>query len=191
MLQLRAAPPFREQMNGNAAQKLGGEPLNPYAAPAGDPALIVVKGLDEALATTNSRLGARMIDQALLLAALVPAGIAGAMLAETAETGSVPALLAFALGGLAALAFYGYQCHLVASTGQSLGKRWCHVRIVLANGEPPGFLRGVVLRSWVLTVLSLIPGVGSVIGLTDTLMIFGQQRRCLHDRLAGTRVLND
>lgn len=182
-------------MNGNAAQKLGAEPLNPYAAPAGDPTLPVLKGLNEELATPNSRLGARMIDQVLVLLAVAPAAVAGVLLAGNEETdgnsNSVALLVTMAVAGLGALAFYLYQCHLIASTGQSLGKRWSHVRIVLDNGEPPGFWRGVVLRSWAIMALSLIPGVGSLVGLTDTLMIFGRERRCLHDRLAGTRVLND
>ncbi|MEY4545521.1 MAG: hypothetical protein RL685_1716 [Pseudomonadota bacterium] len=179
-------------MNGNAAQKLGGEPLNPYAAPAGEPPLIVAKGLGGELATLSSRLWARMIDQFLLLLALAPAAVAGALLAAR-EDDSNPSilLLTLAAGGLGAIGFYVYQCHLIASTGQSLGKRFSHVRIVLDQGEPPGFVRGVLFRSWVFLLLSLIPGVGSLIGLTDTLMIFGSERRCLHDRLAGTRVLND
>jgi uncharacterized RDD family membrane protein YckC len=93
------------------------------------------------------------------------------------------------VGVLTGLLFYIYQCQLIATTGQSLGKRWSDVRIVLENGEPPGFWRGVVLRSWALFPLRLIPGFGSILGVVDSLMVFSEGRRCLHDRIAGTRVL--
>jgi len=39
-------------------------------------------------------------------------------------------------------------------------------------------------------LVSQVPQVGGLIGLVDILFIFGKERRCLHDLLAGTRVVN-
>lgn len=183
-------------MKVNTAEKLGAEPLNPYAAPtdAGSPVARNDQGGE--LATPWSRLGAQIIDSLLIGAAAMPGAIVGAVVGSqfqyTGENGDQKngiAMFTAALAVLTGLIFYFYQCHLTARDGQSLGKRWADVRIVLENGEPPGFLRGVVVRSWVLFLLRVIPVFGSVVGLVDALMIFGEGRRCLHDRIAGTRVL--
>jgi hypothetical protein len=38
--------------------------------------------------------------------------------------------------------------------------------------------------------MGAIPFVGNFVGLVDALMIFGEDHRCLHDRIAGTRVIS-
>ena len=79
-----------------------------------------------------------------------------------------------------------YQWYLVATTGQSLAKRWFGIKIVRLDGSLPGFVNGVLLRSWVLHALN---AVCNFVGLIDALMIFGEQSRCLHDLIAGTKVI--
>jgi uncharacterized RDD family membrane protein YckC len=52
----------------------------------------------------------------------------------------------------------------------------------------PGFGRAVVVRNWVniLLVLSFL----LFYGLIDVLLIFGKDRRCIHDHIAGTVVID-
>ena len=84
------------------------------------------------------------------------------------------------LGQLAADVF------LLTVMGQTIGKIVLGIRIVRADtGEAPGFVRGVLLRSVVNSVLSVIP----FYSLVDPLTIFRDDRRCLHDMLAGTVVV--
>jgi hypothetical protein len=45
------------------------------------------------------------------------------------------------------------------------------------------------VRTWVPLFLPLLPFVGSLIAVLDLLFIFGPSRRCLHDQVAGTRVV--
>ena len=130
------------------------------------------------------------------LLAAVPGGAVAALLSLALhfpnEPGAVresASAFAFGLAGLSCLVLYVYQCQLVATSGQSLGKRWKRIRIVREDGTPPGFWRGVVLRSWLLTPFRFIPMLGNVVSLLDALMIFGAGNRCLHDRIAGTRVI--
>src|SRR4051794_30205895 len=47
----------------------------------------------------------------------------------------------------ALLTLHIYQFSLIARTGQSLGKRWLRIEIVGTDGSPPGWLRGVLLRT--------------------------------------------
>jgi uncharacterized RDD family membrane protein YckC len=63
------------------------------------------------------------------------------------------------------------------------------IKIVKMDGSPCGFVSGVLLREIVLSGAGFIPFIGKVIGLVDAVMIFGDQRRCLHDQLAGTKVV--
>jgi len=198
-LQVGRHVPIWQEVKGNTARQLAPEAINPYAAPAetstpaGQPAR---PGTE--LATPSARLGAYILDVLTYLAAFVPGAVAGALLGlnfhfpnDDGSPRDGASMFAAGLGGLTCLAMYLYQCQLVATSGQSLGKRWSQIRIVLDNGEPPGFWRGVVLRSWLLALFRLIPVLGNVISLFDTLMIFGAGNRCLHDRVAGTRVIKD
>ena len=53
-------------------------------------------------------------------------------------------------------------------------------------------LRRVIgLRTLPISILSRIPFVGWLIALADSLMIFGAERRCLHDVFADSIVIND
>jgi uncharacterized RDD family membrane protein YckC len=78
------------------------------------------------------------------------------------------------------------QCYLLATTGQTIGKRILRIRIVsLASGETPSFSR-VVIRRYFLPLILWFLGFGL---LLDALFIFGKERRCIHDILAGTKVI--
>lgn len=77
------------------------------------------------------------------------------------------------------------QWNCIASRGQSFGKMLLGTRIVDHQGGNPGFIAGVILRNWVRCVLSFIP----FFSLVDVLVIFGESKRCLHDYLAGTHVV--
>jgi uncharacterized RDD family membrane protein YckC/DNA-directed RNA polymerase subunit RPC12/RpoP len=78
------------------------------------------------------------------------------------------------------------QWNLIASRGQSLGKMLLGMKIVDRQGGNPGFLAGVVLRNWLRFFLSFIP----FFGFIDWVVIFGESRRCIHDYLAGTHVVD-
>jgi hypothetical protein len=63
------------------------------------------------------------------------------------------------------------------------------LKIVRLDESAVSFATGVPLRHWLFVVLQYIPGVGSIIGLADLLFIFRQDRRCIHDFIAGTKVI--
>ena len=82
-----------------------------------------------------------------------------------------------------------FQAYLVATTGKSLGKGWLNIPIVKVDGSPVGFVHGVLLRSWLVAIINNIPGIGGIFGLINILMIFGEERRCLHDYIASSKVV--
>lgn len=131
-----------------------------------------------------------------VLEAIVAASREGEFNLEGLETTRLmPALALFTALQLALL---GIQIYLLTSRGQSLGKILLGVRVVRADdGEKPGFLRGWLLRELpsgaIQGLLQLVPVVGFFLRFafvtTNYLMIFREDRRCLHDFIAGTRVV--
>lgn len=165
---------------------------NPYAPPTSgyeQPAY----GMDmdvQVLAGRGTRLGAAIIDGLLLGAAMIPGiilvGVSGAAAGASEDAAAI------AGGGLLLLGFLAlaiYQIYLISTTGQSLAKKWLGIRIVKLDGTLPGFVHGVLLRSWVMGFIGAIPFVGGLVQLIDPLLIFGDERRCLHDHIAGTKVI--
>ena len=94
----------------------------------------------------------------------------------------VPYILIFAfdpvIGGLLLLAVFVYQIVLLTKDGQTVGKKAWGIRIVrMQTGANGGFVTNALLR--------LIP----LYGLVDILFIFRSDRRCIHDMIAGTQVV--
>lgn len=85
--------------------------------------------------------------------------------------------------------FVALNGYLLAKDGRTLGKQLVGTQIVDLDGEllPLGKLIG--LRYAIFILLALIPILGPLIGLLDSLWIFGREKRCLHDILAGTKVV--
>jgi len=82
------------------------------------------------------------------------------------------------------------QVILLTLRGQSIGKWLLGLRIVRTqSGARAGFLRAVMLRSFLFFTASLFGPIGLSILLVDALMIFRKDRRCLHDWVADTEVI--
>ncbi len=77
------------------------------------------------------------------------------------------------------------QWILLATSGQTLGKKLMLIRVVNMQGRLPGFLYAVVLRSWLRAILYCFP----FAWLIDYLFIFGESKRAGHDWISGTQVI--
>lgn len=78
---------------------------------------------------------------------------------------------------------------LLGIRGQDLGKMALGIRVVRVDGTPAGFVRAAVLRLFVPGLISMIPLIGSLFSIVDVCFIFREDRRCLHDLIAGTKVV--
>ncbi|MBX3183586.1 MAG: RDD family protein [Polyangiaceae bacterium] len=87
---------------------------------------------------------------------------------------------------LCGLPFSIVQWVLICRRGQTVGKWRQQIRIEQLDGAPVGFVRGVLLRTWIFLALALVLAVTRLI---DCLFIYRADRRCLHDLVAGTRVV--
>jgi len=139
------------------------------------------------------RLGAILIDSiigGLLMAPgfglLMSAGIF-----SHSNQPNTPLLLAgISALGLALLILLGVQIYLLTTRGQTMGKKLIGIKIVNFDDESnPGFVKAFLLRMFVNGMIGAIPFVGAAYSLVDICFIFRADRRCLHDLLAGTKVV--
>lgn len=79
---------------------------------------------------------------------------------------------------------------LLVRNGQTIGKRLMKIRIVRKDYSRAGFWRIVLLRYIVMGLIGGIPIIGLFIQLANYLFIFGKARRCLHDYIADTIVVD-
>jgi len=175
----------------------GTPPLpNPYEPPRAEMAEAAgAPGEVDELASRWRRLGAALVDGTLLALAgaartlagdgTVQCGVQVGNPAFRPDDLSTPGVVSTVLF----LALMAVQSHFIASGGQSIGKRVARCRIVTMSGGPASFRDAVVLRTWVPLLLPLVPIVGGLVALVDVLFIFGPSKRCLHDRIAGTKVV--
>lgn len=170
--------------------------MNPYEAPITD-ALGSEPALEAELASLGQRLLGAVLDGLILVACFIPGVFAVVLLPTTLDAWGDPephplAMGLIGLGLLGVLAVSILQWVLIASRGQTLGKMAVGTRIVLMNGSPVNFLTGVILRLWILNVVTGVLNqccLGWIVTLFDCLFIFQPDRRCLHDHLAGTKVI--
>lgn len=84
------------------------------------------------------------------------------------------------------LVLHGYLLH---KYGQTIGKAEYGMRIEMLNGDKASLQHIMLWRYLPIMVLSFVPVIGQlVIGLVNPLLIFRQDRRCLHDHIARTQV---
>lgn len=170
------------------------QPYNPYAAPLSNVA--VLPGANVELASLGKRFGAAVLDS---LVAMVVTGVPYAVfmmsMVSTEKNNQPPEFTPLAIGalvflGVASLALLITNLVLLTTRGQTLGKMWLGIRIVSHPGaEMPGFVKAVLLRGFVNGLISAVPCLGPLYALVDICFVFSDNRRCIHDLIAGTQVI--
>jgi uncharacterized RDD family membrane protein YckC len=147
------------------------------------------------LADRGTRLAAILMDTLAVVLACTP----GLLMIEgptklpvdtRAITDVIPLL------GIGFLGMQACQVILLSTYGQTVGKLLMRIRIVSKpTGEPVGFMRAVLLRAIVpgtlfgFTDWLISPIAFGVLLIVNIVFIFGPDRRCLHDYIAGTKVV--
>lgn len=151
------------------------------------------------LASLSQRLGAAAIDGALKALCWLPTSLAiwrlvgdqirsGQQPSAAELIGAMEGVVSHSLPFLAALAVV--QGVMIARRSQSIGKALLGLRIVrVSDLQPAGFLRGYLLRGTVPWFIEQIPLLGGLFWMVDVGFIYGAERRCVHDLIAGTKVV--
>jgi len=142
---------------------------------------------DLVLAERGTRLGAVALDCLIALFCIGP----GALMVSLADRQSdAMTVIGAILLGIGFLGLLITQCYLLSTRGQTLGKRMVGVRVVkFADNSNPGFVGACLLRLIVPSIIGGLPLVGPVFSIIDFCFIFQADRRCLHDLIAGTKVV--
>jgi uncharacterized RDD family membrane protein YckC len=173
---------------------------NPYAAPALTDRMgfSFDNGLDE-LASRSTRFLASLIDGFLFVGILLPTqSMMGYFDRElSGEASLLDEFFMAWIGTGLTLVLNGY---LLAARGQTIGKLITKIQIVDSRGgHLLPFLRVYVYRYLWILPLELanifIPGeiddlLVVCLGMMEVITIFGRERRCLHDYIAGSKVVH-
>lgn len=160
---------------------------NPYLSTQAD-LLQAAPGTEAELAERGTRLAAALLDGLLYLVFFIPAlGFIGlGKLADPTWANAWTTKLLYLALCVPGLAINWY---LVSRSGQTFGKKLMKIRMVRMDGSCLDAGRWLFLRSLPLQLLTQVPFVGPILGLVDAFMIFGKDRRCLHDQIADTKVV--
>ena len=136
-------------------------------------------------ATRSDRLVAAIVDGVLGVVCFIPVFMLVGFDNLSQPTLTLSAGL-LGYGILSTLVLHGY---LMYQRGQTIGKSLMSIRIENLDGTQASFTTIYFKRMLCMQLLSLVPSVGQFIaGFVNPLFIFGKDKRCLHDHLAGTKV---
>ena len=159
---------------------------NPYAPPRAKVS-DVSDGSDELeLAGRGVRLGAAILDAIVVMALVyIPLILGGAF----SNIGSDRAPTISPIASLLALAGFvvwlWFTILYVSRNGQTIAKKWLGIKVVRTDGSKASLGRIFWLRNVVNALLGIIP----LYGLIDVLLIFSDNRQCIHDKIADTIVV--
>ena len=160
---------------------------NPYQPP-GTEVVPEVKG-DPLLPSRWKRLGAALIDMAIGIALAIPAILYQIYILEIPWGEVVPFEHEAIVFAYSAVAFFAVNGYLLIKRGQTVGKLALGIKIATVYYTKPSVFNLTVIRTYAFWLLSYNPWL-SLLGLVDVLFIFRKDKRCIHDHVAKTTVVD-
>ncbi len=79
--------------------------------------------------------------------------------------------------------------HWLKKDGQTIGKKLAKIKVVDLNNNILSLKSYFFKRHLPTTLFNIVPVIGGLLSLIDALFIFRKERRCIHDWIAGTKVI--
>jgi uncharacterized RDD family membrane protein YckC len=160
---------------------------NPYQAPQSPIDQNPVAETTSVLASRWMRLLAALVDAFIGVVSVILVFVVMGLDVEGLGKANLATQAQLAVMGMAAfLALHGY---LLAKKGQTIGKLVCGIRIAKLDGNIPEFLPLILKRYVPVWLVAQIPLIGGLLNLVNILFIFRADKRCVHDLIAGIRVI--
>ena len=144
------------------------------------------------LGSRGARLGAALVDGLIIAAILFPieyaAGFWQVLMDATRNHELIPLGTSLPWVAFGLFVFVLVQGYPLVRDGQSWGKKVLSIKIVDGLGKKPSIGR-LSVRYAVAMLVGLIPFVGRLASLVDVCLIFRADKRCGHDLVAGTHVV--
>ena len=164
---------------------------NPYAPPRGtvrdvpdanDEYRLAGRGTRFVAAILDSLIGGIMIYAPFFIVAIAMGGLANV---DEGEINVSTLWIGGLLSCVGLIAWIWITIQNVVRNGQTIAKKLMGIKVVRRDGSPISLGRIFWLRNVVNGLLGIIP----LYGLIDLLLIFGEERQCVHDKLADTIVV--
>ena len=94
------------------------------------------------------------------------------------------------LGSLLGIAIHTAVNFVLMRDGQTIGKKLMNTQIRTLDNQIPTVQEQIFKRYLFQFGISAIPAVDSLLVLVNALFIFGKEKRCLHDIVGGTKVVD-
>ena len=144
------------------------------------------------LGSRGARLGAALVDGLIIASIVFPveyaAGFWQILMDATRNHELIPLAKSLPWVAFGLCVFVLVQGYPLVRNGQSWGKKMLSIKIVDGLGRNPSIGR-LSVRCAVAMLVGLIPFVGRLASLVDVCLIFRVDRRCGHDLVAGTHVV--
>ncbi len=165
--------------------------FNPYTASNAEPIAMPANVVQGELADRGMRLLGSIIDGVIIMPIVLPlALLLGVGLGIMFGDGMLTNLLATVFGAIIGIGgFLAVHGYLLAKYGQTVGKKLLNMRIVGDDGRQLPFQELVLKRYLPLWIASSVPYLGMLAVIIDALAIFRENRKCIHDEIAKTKVI--
>jgi len=150
-----------------------------------------IEYIDISLASRWARLGAALIDVIVMVApyAVIIYGTDYWERAMRQQVSLQEQALSVILGFAIYLVMNGYLLH---RRGQTIGKWALGIKIVsIENNEILPLSKVFFVRYVPQVLVAMIPFIGSILTIVNDLFIFRKDKRCVHDHIAGTKVIKE
>ena len=142
------------------------------------------------LASRWDRLYAALIDAVLATLITIPVMNYLGIMELVKEQGHIPIDMTIKLGIYGVVMFLVMHGYLLNKYGQTIGKSFLNISIVTLNNKKPEFIPLILKRYLPLWLVGCTPVIGDLLVTIDVLFIFRKDKRCVHDLIAGTKVIN-
>lgn len=169
---------------------------NPYASSSST--LIEANESIFVLASRLNRLMASLIDSVVSLLICIPtlylfcyfafgSGFFDEFLAKATSGSSYLYYLTASL--LYYLSYFFLNGEFLLLRGQTIGKSLFGIKIETEEGKLPSLKKHLPIRYGIFFFIGAIPVIGGLLSIANILFIFTPDKKCIHDRLAKTRVV--
>ena len=141
-------------------------------------------------ASLGKRFQAMVIDVVIMMCCIFPYASSLGIMEIAEKQNAIPPELAVKLVVFQIIMFFVLHGFFLHQYGQTIGKRLMNIAIVTLDNQKPALLTLIVQRYISQWLMGMVPVVGILLRLADVLFIYRADRRCIHDHLAKTKVID-
>lgn len=141
-------------------------------------------------ASLGKRFQAMVIDVVIMMCCLFPYASSVGLMEVAEKQGAIPPELALKIVVFQLIMFFVLHGFLLHQYGQTIGKRIMGIAIVTLDNQKPALLTLIVQRYLSQWLMGMVPVIGILLRLADVLAVFRADKRCIHDHLAKTKVID-